>query len=73
MIRFITNPGCAFEALPSRQQSACALLYCHLLPVRLYLILLHYLINGTIFEKKFLNIKFVFGFSLEFCLKDFLF
>ena len=33
-------------------QSACAVLYCHLWPVRLYIIFPNYLINGTIFEKK---------------------
>jgi len=34
--------------------------YCYLWPVRLYHILPHYLINGTILEKKLLNIKCVF-------------
>jgi hypothetical protein len=33
-------------------QSGCAVLYCHLWTVRLYHIFPHYLINGTIFEKK---------------------
>jgi hypothetical protein len=47
-------------------QSACAVLYCHLWPVWLYHIFAHYLINGTIFGKKLLNIKRVFGFSLQF-------
>ena len=32
---------------------------CHLWPSQLYNIFLHYLINGTIFEKKLLNIKHV--------------
>jgi len=36
-------------------QSACALLHCHLWPVRLYHILPHYLINGTITGKKVLE------------------
>jgi len=31
--------------------------YCHLWPVRLYSIFPHYLLKGTIFEKKKLNIK----------------
>ena len=30
-------------------QSECAILYCHLCPVRLYHIFPHYLINDTIF------------------------
>ena len=33
-------------------QRACVLLYCHLLPIRLYRILPHYLINGMISGKK---------------------
>jgi hypothetical protein len=35
------------------------MLYCHLWPVRLYRILPHYLINGTIFGKMLLNITYV--------------
>jgi hypothetical protein len=38
-------------------QSACAVLYCHLWPVWLYHIFPHYLINGTIFGKKFIEHK----------------
>ena len=40
-------------------QCACAEIYSHLWPARLYSIVPHYLINGTIFEKKkkLLNIK----------------
>jgi hypothetical protein len=43
-------------------QSACAVLHCHLWPVRLYHIFPHYFINGTNFEKKkkISNIKHVF-------------
>jgi len=33
-------------------QTSCALLYCHLWPVRIYRTFVHYLINGTIVEKK---------------------
>jgi hypothetical protein len=33
--------------------------YCHLWPAQFYNIFLHYLINGAIIEKKFLNIKCV--------------
>jgi hypothetical protein len=39
--------------------------YSHLWPVWLCHIFPHYLINGTIFRKKLLNIKCVFGFSLQ--------
>jgi hypothetical protein len=46
-------------------QSACAVLYCHVWPVRLYRIFPHYLINGTIFGKKLLNIKCLYWFSLQ--------
>ena len=71
MIRLVTYSGCAFEALTSRQQSACtcAILSSVACPaVPCFFFFLHYLLNGTIFEKKFLNIKFVFGFAREFCL-----
>ena len=41
-------------------QCAWAILYCSLWPFRFYTIFLHYLIKGTIFEKKkYLNIKSV--------------
>ena len=43
----------------SGMPSACAVLYCHLWTVRLYRFFPHYLINGTIFEKKLLNTKCV--------------
>jgi hypothetical protein len=39
--------------------------YCLLWPVRLYIILPYYLINGTIFGRTLLNIKCVFWFSLQ--------
>jgi hypothetical protein len=38
-------------------QSACAVLYCHLCPVRLYNIFPHYLINGTILGKNVIEYK----------------
>jgi hypothetical protein len=44
----LTNPPCN---TPS---------YCHLQPLWLYHIFRHYLINGTIFGKQLLNIKYVF-------------
>jgi len=44
----------------------CTALYCHLLPVWLFHIFLHYLIKGTIFGgKKLLHIKFVFWSFLQ--------
>jgi hypothetical protein len=39
--------------------------YCHLWPTRLYKIFPHYLINGTIFEKKILTARCVFRVSLQ--------
>jgi hypothetical protein len=39
--------------------------YCHLWPVRLDYILPHYLISGTIFEKKLFKLKYLFWFSLQ--------
>jgi len=44
-------------------QCACAVLCCHMWTVRLYNIFPHYLINGTIFEKKSFSIKCVLIFS----------
>ena len=41
-------------------------------PVRHYQIFPHYLINGKIFEKKFLNINYVFRFSLQHLSETFL-
>jgi len=46
--------------------------YCHLWPVWIYSIFPHYLINGTIFEK-IVNLKCLFWFSLQVCLKHFSF
>jgi len=54
-------------------QSSCTLLYCHLWPVRIYRRFLHYLTNGTIVKKTLLNVQCVFWFSLQNCMKDFLF
>jgi len=39
--------------------------YCRMWSVRLYCIFPHYLINGTILERKFLNTKYVFRFSVQ--------
>jgi len=39
--------------------------YCHLWPAPLYIILPHFFINGSIFEKKLLNTKCVFRFFLQ--------
>ena len=53
-------------------QSACSVLYCHLWPVWLYRICLHYLVNGTVFGKRLLGIKCVFWFSLDLLSEKFL-
>jgi len=50
----ITYPECVFVALVIEPS------YCYLWPAPLYSIFPHYLINGTIFEKKLLNTKYVF-------------
>ena len=44
----------------------CLLLCCHLWPVWLYHIFLHYLINGTIFGENLLNIKYILIFCTTF-------
>ena len=41
----------------SRMHSACALLFCHLWPVRLFSTFPHYLTNGTIFRRKVIEHK----------------
>jgi len=46
--------------------------YCHLWPVRLYIIFPHYLINGTIFEKKIIERKMRFDFVYNFLCETFL-
>jgi len=51
-------------------QFACA--YCHLWPAPHYNIFPHYLINGTILEKKLLNTERVFWFSLQLLSETFL-
>jgi hypothetical protein len=56
---------CVFVALLSSLQSPCAVLCCHLRPVRLNLVLPHYLTNSSIFGEKSLSIKWVFWFSLQ--------
>jgi hypothetical protein len=45
--------------------------YCHLWTVWLYGVFPHYLINGMIFEKRILNIKHLFWFSLQLLYKIF--
>jgi hypothetical protein len=49
----------------SGMQSACAVIYCHLWPVWVHRIFTHYLINGKIFGKTFLNLNYVVRFSIE--------
>ena len=46
--------------------------YCYLWPARLYTVFPHYLINDTNFEKKALNTKCVFWFSLQLASETFL-
>jgi hypothetical protein len=54
-------------------QTACVVLYCHLWSVLYHHISPHYFINGMIFrEKKLLNIKRVFSFSLQLLSETFL-
>ena len=50
----------------SSMQSACAVLHSCLWPAWFYQVFLRCLINGMIFEKTFLNIKYGFGFSTSF-------
>jgi len=50
--------------LLATMQGACAVLYCHLGLSGLYRIFPHFLIKGTVFEKKLLNVKCVFWSSL---------
>ena len=58
----------------SLRNPACkALAPCfHLWPAPLYSIFPHYLVNGTIFEEKVLNIKYVFRVSLQLLSEAFL-
>ena len=51
---------------------ACKALYRHMWSVRLYHIFPHYHINGTISEKKELNMKYVFWFSIQLVPETFL-
>jgi hypothetical protein len=55
----ITYSECVFAALVTRMPCACAVVYCHLWPLWLHHIFPHYLINGTIFRRKLLNMKCV--------------
>jgi len=48
---------CASGGLVIHMQSACAVLYCHVWPLRLYSIFPHYYINGKIFGEKVCNRK----------------
>jgi len=60
----ITQPLCVFVALGIQHAMRV-----HLLPALLYNIYPNYLINGMIFEKKLLNIKLLFEFIYNICLK----
>jgi hypothetical protein len=61
----------------NRRYPACNdnVAYCHLRPVRLYSIFTHYLVNGTIFEKKkrYLTLNVYFDFPYKVCVKYFWF
>jgi len=65
---YLYSMQCACALLYS-MQCACALLYCHPWPDRLYHIFPNYLINGTIFGRKLLNIKCIFELIHNFCVK----
>jgi hypothetical protein len=56
----------------SSMQSACAVVYSNLWPVRLYYVFPPYLINGMIFGKMLFSIKCVFRFSIQLLSKIFL-
>jgi hypothetical protein len=66
-----TGAGVCLLACSLTYSARKALPYC-LQPLWLHHIFRHYLINGTIFEKKLLNIKCVFWFHLQFWYKTFL-
>jgi hypothetical protein len=62
----ITLSRCVSVFLLSITQSACAVSYWHMWPVRLYHVFPHYLINNTIFgKKKVIEQKARFLFSLQ--------
>jgi hypothetical protein len=62
--RSITYSVCVYVALVIQHASDnfCAVLYCHLWPVRLYHIFLQYLIHVTIFGEKNIQRKMCFDF-----------
>jgi hypothetical protein len=65
----ITYSECVFVALCIQPAMR---MRCHLWPLWLYSIFPRYLINGTIFEKKLLNIKCVFWYSVQLLSETFL-
>ena len=63
----ITYSECVSVAFPPPLQCACAVLYCHLYPVRLYHIFPHYLVKWRFFLKKVTDRKmYVLIFSTTF-------
>jgi hypothetical protein len=62
----VTYSECVSVALVIQHAKSMRVLYCHLWPVRLYHILPHYLINGTILRKKLLNVNCVLIFPTAF-------
>ena len=64
---FMSVCRCSCLSCPAwKSHLFCVLLCCHLLPVWLYHIFPHYLINGTIFEGNLLNIECILIFSTIF-------
>ena len=55
-----TGVGVCLRACILNYPVCNALTHCHLWPLWLHHIIRHYLVNGTIFGKKLLNIKYVF-------------
>ena len=68
----IAYSKCVSVAIVILHQSACAILYCHLWLLQQYHIFRRYRINGTIFGKKLLNIKYVFWLNLQILSETFL-
>jgi len=68
----VTYSECVFVVLIIQKEESLRVLYCHLWSVRLYRILLHYLINGAVLGEMLLSIKFVFRFYLHILSETFL-
>jgi hypothetical protein len=64
-LKCTTGTECMFILLVISMESTCAVIYCHVWPVRLYHIFPHYQITSTIFGKTLLYIKYVFWYSVQ--------